>query len=128
MISRIKEGEPNAREAFEQSSKAFGPRAGLTGGTAYALAYCLTRSNHLDEASSLLRNIDVKATAELAGDPNVGASIAMVEGEIAARRGDFVTAKRHLDAVAPVFDRPGTAAPDKEDLKRLRTLIAANTR
>jgi serine/threonine-protein kinase len=128
MTGRLAEGERNAREAFEQSSKAFGPRSGLTGGTAYALAYCLARSNQLDEASSLLRNIDVKATAQQAGDPNVGASIEMVEGEIAARRGDFVTAKRHLDAVAPVFDRPNAAAPDKEDFKRLRTLIAAHTR
>jgi serine/threonine-protein kinase len=128
MIGRLAEGEPNAREAYEQSSKAFGPRSGLTGGTAYALAYCLTRSNKLDEASGLLRGIDVKATAERAGDPNVGSSIEMVQGEIAARRGDFVTAKRHLDAVAPVFDRPGASAPDKEDIKRLRTLIAAHTR
>lgn len=128
MIGRLAEGEPNAREAYGQSDKAFGPRNGLTGGTAYTLAFCLTRSNKLDEASSLLRNIDVKATAQTAGDPNVGASIAMVQGEIAARRGDFVTAKRHLDAVAPIFDRPGAAAPDKEDIKRLRTLIAANTR
>lgn len=128
MAGRYTEGEPNARKAFEGSSKAFGPRSGLTGGTAYTLAYCLIRTNKLDEASGLLRNIDVRATAEQAGDPNVQASITMAQAEIAARRGDFATAKRDLDAVAPVFDRTNASAPDKKDLKRLRMLLAAHTR
>lgn len=34
----FREGEPNARKAFDSSVKAFGPRAGLTGGAAYTLA------------------------------------------------------------------------------------------
>lgn len=127
IIGRYVEGEPNARKAFEESNKAFGPRSGLTGGTAYTLAYCLIGTNKLDEASGLLRNIDVKATSEQAGDPSLGASITLKQAEIAARRGDFVTAKRDLDAVAPVFDRPNASAPDKEDLKRVRSLLAAHT-
>jgi hypothetical protein len=39
---RSAEGETNARKAFLESSKAFGPRAGLTGGVAFTLAFCLT--------------------------------------------------------------------------------------
>jgi eukaryotic-like serine/threonine-protein kinase len=125
-MGRYAEGEPNAREAFEQSRKTFGPRSGLTGGTAYALAYCLIRTNKLDEALNLLRNINVEATAQQAGDPNVGASITLEQAEIAARRGDFVRAKGYLDAVEPIFARPSASASDKADLKRLRILLDAH--
>ncbi len=58
---RYREGESNARKAYEASAKAFGARAGLTGGTAYTLASCLIGLGKLDEASALLQQIDVPA-------------------------------------------------------------------
>ncbi|HEY3939310.1 MAG TPA: tetratricopeptide repeat protein [Bryobacteraceae bacterium] len=61
------EDEPNARQAFEASSKAFGARAGLTGGTAYTLASCQIGLGKLQGASSLLAQIDTQAVAQLAG-------------------------------------------------------------
>ena len=124
LAGRYAEGEPNARKAFEESSKSFGPRSGLTGGTAYTLAYCLTRTDRLNEASALLQNIDVKATAERAGDPNVGLSIQLLQAEIAARRGDYATAKRYLAAAGPVLGRPSASASDKADIERVRAMIA----
>ena len=38
---RYAEGTADSRKAFDASSKAFGPRAGLTGGVASTLATCL---------------------------------------------------------------------------------------
>jgi hypothetical protein len=51
---RLAEGEANARNAYDSPYKAFGPKAGLTGGTADTLAECLIGTNKLDEAKRLL--------------------------------------------------------------------------
>src|SRR5439155_17075984 len=56
---RYREGEPNARKALEASSKAFGPRTGLTGGVSSSLAACLIGLGRLNEASKLLEQIDI---------------------------------------------------------------------
>ena len=122
------EGEANARQAFQVSSKAFGLRAGLTGGVAYTLAFCLSKLNRLGEAAELLQNIDVSATAQQAGDPNVGADVALLQGEVAARRGDFESARHFADLAAPTLDAPSASAADKKELQTLRDTIAAPRR
>jgi eukaryotic-like serine/threonine-protein kinase len=122
------EGEANARKAFQESGKAFGPRAGLTGGVAYALAFCLNKMNKLSEAAELLQNIDVSATAQQAGDPSVGADVALLQGEVAARRGDFVTAKHFADLAATTIDAPSASTADKTELQTLRDNIAAHAK
>ena len=125
---RYREGESNARKAFQESSKAFGLRAGLTGGVAYTLAFCLSKSGRLAEAAALLRNIDISATTQQAGDPNVGADVALLQGEVAAHSGDFAAAQRFADSAAAALAGPAASAADKQELKVLRTTIAAHAK
>jgi ATP/maltotriose-dependent transcriptional regulator MalT len=100
---RYAEGESNSRKAFESSTKALGPRAGLTGGVASTLATCLIGLGKLDEASKLLEQIDVQATSQLAGDPDWGAGVTLLHAEIAYRRKDFQMARKDVQSVTPVF-------------------------
>jgi hypothetical protein len=125
---RYRDGESNARKAYQAARQTFGERAGLTGGTAFTLAVCLTRTNRLDEASALLSNIDVQAVAGMTGDDTVAPSIALVQGEIAARRGDYVLARHYLEAAAPTFERPGTGVADRQALERLKSAIDSHQR
>lgn len=116
------DGEPNARKSFEASAKAFGPHAGLTGGAAYTLAVCQVGLGKLGEASRLLRNIDTKVVAQLAGFPDWFANVALAQAEISYRQGDYAAARKYLQSAAPVFSRP-----DAEPYQRraLETLTAA---
>jgi eukaryotic-like serine/threonine-protein kinase len=107
---RNREGESNARNAYEASTKAFGPRAALTGATAYTLASCLISFGKLDEPSKLLPQIDVPLVAQLTGDPDWGANVTLAEAEIAYRRGNNEAARVSIQTVAPVFTRK-TAEP-----------------
>ncbi len=75
-----REGEQNARKAYEASTKAFGGHAALTGATAYTLANCLISLNKLDEATALLKQIDVKPVTQLTGDPDWGAGVTLTAG------------------------------------------------
>jgi DNA-binding winged helix-turn-helix (wHTH) protein/serine/threonine protein kinase len=113
------EGEKNARLAYESSVKAFGPRAGLTGGTEYPLASCLIALGKLDEASRLLQQIDISAVAQLSGDPDWGANVTLAQAEIAFRRGDRDAARRYVQAVTPVFTRPSAEAYQRRVLEGL---------
>ena len=123
---RYAEGEANARKAHQEAIQAYGPRAGLTGGTSYGLAICLIGRNRLDEASELLSSIDIQATTQMGGDARVAASIALAQGEIAARRGNYTLAKHYADIAAPDFDRPGAAPTDVRSLAELRKTIEAH--
>jgi DNA-binding winged helix-turn-helix (wHTH) protein/serine/threonine protein kinase len=96
-------GELNARKAYDASVKAFGPRAGLTGGTAYSLASCLIDLGKLDEASALLQQMDISAVTQLTGDPNWAADVKLSQAEIAYRRRDFDAARRSLQGLDTVF-------------------------
>lgn len=125
-IGRYAEGEANARTAWQESNRAFGPHAGLTGGVAYTLAFCLIGTNHLNEASQLLDSIDVKATEQQAGSTSVEASIAVAKGEIAAKRGDLASARSYADQAAKTFDSPNAAVGDKKSLETLRAEIHAH--
>jgi DNA-binding winged helix-turn-helix (wHTH) protein/serine/threonine protein kinase len=116
------EGESNARKAWNDSLAAFGPQAGLTGGAASTLAACLIGLNRLDEATRLLSGIDVAAVAQLAGDPNWGAGVTLLQAEIAYRQKDFAAARKDVEAIKPVFAR-GDAEPYQR--RALNTLIAA---
>jgi hypothetical protein len=121
--SRYGEGEANARMAYERSKQAFGARAGLTGGTSYALAVCLIGANKLEEASELLQNVDISAVSQLSGDPSFGAGVSLAEGEIAARKGDYVLAKSYADSAAPAFEASSAAIGEKKALQDLRQTI-----
>jgi serine/threonine protein kinase/DNA-binding winged helix-turn-helix (wHTH) protein len=120
---RYREGEPNARKAYESSAKAFGPRAGLTGGAASTLADCLIGLERLDEASKLLDQIDVPAVAQLAGDPNWGAGVTLAQAEIAYRRGNYDAARGYVQTVTPVFTRKNTEPYQKHALETLQAAL-----
>jgi ATP/maltotriose-dependent transcriptional regulator MalT len=120
---RYREGEANARQAYQASTKAFGPRAGLTGGTASTLADCLIGLGRLDEASKLLDQIDVPVVAQLAGDPDWGAGVTLAEAEIAYRRGNYDAARTYVQSVTPVFTRKDAEPYQKHALETLRTAL-----
>ena len=118
-----REGASNARQAYESSVKAFGPRAGLTGGAAYSLASCLIGLDKLDEATSLLQNIDVNAVAQLAGDPDWGAGVTLAQAQISYRRRHFAAAKADVQTVAPVFTRKGAEPYQKRAFESLQDAL-----
>jgi len=116
----LREGESNARQAYDSSAKAFGPRAGLTGGAADTLAGCLIGLGKLDEAGNLLQQIDVPAVAQLSGDPNWGAGVTLEQGEIAYRRRNYDAARTYVQTVTPVFDRKDAEPYQKRAFESLK--------
>jgi serine/threonine protein kinase/DNA-binding winged helix-turn-helix (wHTH) protein len=120
---RYQDGEPNARKAYEASIKAFGPRAGLTGGAAYTLASCRIGLGKFDEASKLLQEIDTKVVAQLAGFPDWFANVALSQAEIAYRQGDYAAARKYMQSAAPVFSRAGAEPYQKLALETLAAAI-----
>jgi serine/threonine protein kinase/DNA-binding winged helix-turn-helix (wHTH) protein len=120
---RYREGEPNARKAYEASTKAFGPRAGLTGGVADTLAACLIGLGNLDEASALLQQIDVAAVAQLAGDRDWGAGLTLKQAEIAYLRRNYEAAHGYVQTVAPVFTRKDAEPYQKHAFESLKAAL-----
>jgi len=120
---RYREGESNARQAYVASVKAFGLGAGLTGGAAYPLASCLILLGKLDEASTLLQQINVPALAQLTGDPEWGANATLAQAEIAYRRGDYDRARSYVQTVTPVFTRKDAEPYQKRALESLRAAL-----
>jgi hypothetical protein len=123
-----REGESNARQAFENSVKAFGHRAGLTGGAAYTLASCLIPANKLDEATTLLQQIDLSALAQLTGNPDCGADIKLAQAEIAYRHGDRETARADVEAVTDVFGRKNAEPYQRRALDSLKAKLDRSAR
>jgi serine/threonine protein kinase/DNA-binding winged helix-turn-helix (wHTH) protein len=117
------DGESNARKAFDTSRKAFGERAGITGGAAYTLASCLISLNKLEEASKLLDGIDAKVVAQLTGMPDWVANVDLARAEIAYRRGDFATAKKYVESAGPTFKRADAEPFQRTALENLATAI-----
>jgi ATP/maltotriose-dependent transcriptional regulator MalT len=116
---RTDEGVTRARQAYTVSAQAFGPRAGLTGGTASTLAACLIDKGELDEPSRLLKDIDIPAVAQLAGDPEWGAGVTLLEARIAYRRGDYAAARKHVATVKPIFTRANAERYQQAQLETL---------
>ena len=103
---RLPEGLANSRKAYEASKESFGSRAGLTGGVASKFAACLVGPGQLDEAEKLLEQIDIPAVAQLAGDPDWGAGVKLLQAQIAVRRGKYDLAQTYIKDVTPVFCAP----------------------
>lgn len=125
---RFAEGLVNARKAYEQSSKAFGERAGLTGGTASTLASCLIPVGRLDEAGNLLTNIDIPTVAQLAGDPEWGAGIKLLQAQIAWRRGNLDAARDLVHEVTPIFTRQTAEIYQQHELSSLAAKLDLRSR
>jgi serine/threonine protein kinase/DNA-binding winged helix-turn-helix (wHTH) protein len=120
---RYREGESNARNAYETSGKAFGPRAALTGAAAETLASCLIGLDRLDEAASLLQQIDVSAVAQLSGDPDWGATVSLAQAEIAYRHRNYEAARGYVQTVAPVYSRKDAEPYQKRAFESLKAAL-----
>jgi len=118
-----REGESNARKAYDASAKAFGARAGMTGATAYTLASCLITLGKLEEATALLQQIDAPAVAQLSGDPDWGAGVTLAQAEIAFRRHSYDTARAAVQTVAPVFTRADAEPYQKRAFDSLKAKL-----
>jgi DNA-binding winged helix-turn-helix (wHTH) protein/serine/threonine protein kinase len=115
----LAEGTVNARNAYEGARKAFGPRAGLTGGIAATLAECLIAQNKLDEPAKLLNEIDAKSVAQLEGIADFAPTIQLARAEIAYRRGDYAESRKLIQTAIPAFSRPDAEAYPKRKLESL---------
>jgi serine/threonine protein kinase len=121
--SNYAEGEANARQAFEQSRRAFGPRNALTQGTSYAFAICLIGLRQTNKASVLLDSIDPVAVMKLTGDSSVPAGLALAKGEIAYLRGDYATARQYVKIATPEFERADADFGPRQQLHRLQNAL-----
>lgn len=116
---QFSQGESNARKAYEASTKAFGARAGLTGGVEATLATCLIGLGRLDEANELLDQIDIPTVTQLAGDPDWGAGVTLLQAQIAFKKKDYATVRKDLQIVTPVFTRKDAEVYQKHAVESL---------
>ena len=77
----------------------------MTGGVASSLATCLIGLGQFDEAANLLDQIDIPTVAQLAGDPDWGAGVKLLQAQIAYRRGSYELARTYAQEVTPIFTR-----------------------
>jgi eukaryotic-like serine/threonine-protein kinase len=115
----VAEGEANARNAYDQSRKAFGERAGLTGATAEVLAECLIDRSRFDEATKLLDGIDVQAASQLTGSREWSANVDIDRAEIAFGRHDYALARKNIEPAIQVFSRADAELYQKHKLETL---------
>jgi hypothetical protein len=113
----------NARRAYDGSSKAFGPRAGLTGGAAHTLAGCLIEQGYLDEAAKLLDNIDANAVGQLTGSKDWFATVEFSKAQIAFRRRDYASARKYLAVAAPILSRQDSEPYQREAVEKLSAAL-----
>jgi DNA-binding winged helix-turn-helix (wHTH) protein/serine/threonine protein kinase len=121
-------GLANARKSYEDAVKGFGPRAGLTGGTAYALASCLIDVHRVDEAARLLAGIDILAVAQLAGISDWGSNVTLAQAQIAYARKDYKSARDFVRQSEPAFLRADAEPYQKRVWQALKSNLAANER
>jgi hypothetical protein len=75
-----------------------------------------------------LQNLDLKAVTALSGDPSVTASVALAQGEIAVRQGNYLLAEHYTETAAPTFDRAGSSAADKQEFATLKKTVESHLR
>jgi serine/threonine protein kinase len=126
--NHLADGLANARKARDASFKAFGPQAALTEATSLPMANCLIGLGKLEQASVLLKEIDTKAVAQLAGDPDWGAGVALAQAEIFARQGDYRQAQNLIESVRPIFSRPDAEDYQKHKMDELSKTINIHLR
>ncbi len=124
---RIAEGLQNAGFAYQSALKAFGPKAGLTGASAYTLANCEIKAQRFDDAEKLLNSFDVAVVSQLTADADWGANVDLSRAEIALARHDLVGASRQLQLAAPALTKPLVPDPyQKRVYLALRSTVDAS--
>jgi serine/threonine protein kinase len=126
--NHLAEGEQSARKAHNSSVRGFGPQAALTEATLLPLANCLIALGRFQEASKDLDQIDAKAVAPLAGDPDWGAGITLARAEIAVQQRRFADANKQLDSIRAVFSRPDAEAYQRHKMEALSAKISRHLR
>jgi hypothetical protein len=91
----------------------------LTGGVASTLSTCLIGLGQLNEAAKLLEQIDIPSVAQLAGDPEWGAGVELLQAQIAYRRKEYERARSYVHEVTPIFTRPNAEAYQQQALRAL---------
>jgi hypothetical protein len=79
--------------------------------------------DRLAEASKLLAGIDTAAVAQLTGSPEWSANVALSEGQIAFRRGDYAAARKYLEAARQGLSRADTEEYQKKTLADLEAAL-----
>ncbi len=120
---RFEEGVTNARKAYDASVKGFGARAGLTGGAAHTLADCLIEVGRLDEASILLGAIDTAAVGQLTGSKDWFGAVEFSQAEIAFRRRDYDSARKHLAIATPILSRSDAEPYQQQAVRKLTAAL-----
>ena len=120
---RLDQGASNAQQAYEASVKAFGPRAGLTGGAAHTLASCWIEQGKLADASRVLEGIDANAVAQLAGSKDWEANLELSQAQIAYLRGEYDSARKLLESATPALERADAEPYQKRALQKLSAAV-----
>ena len=114
-----REGEANARQSYLAFGQGIRPARRTDRRTRGHAGSLPDRLGKLDEASGLLQNIDAKAVAQLAGVPDWSAHLELSQAEIAYKRGDYESARKHLLKAAPAFSRAGAEPYQKRTFETL---------
>ena len=121
---RLVEGLGNAEQAFRAATAAFGERAALTQATGFTWAGCLIAAGRLPQADQLLKPVDAAAVAQLAGDADWGANLALAHAQIAFKRKDYAGARKALPAAAALA-KPKADPYQRKALADLTNALAA---
>jgi DNA-binding winged helix-turn-helix (wHTH) protein/serine/threonine protein kinase len=120
---RLEQGASHAQQAYEASVRAFGPRAGLTGGAAHTLASCWIEQGKLADASRVLEGIDANAVAQLAGSKDWEANLELSQAQIAYLRGEYDSARKLIESATPVLERADAEPYQKRALQKLSAAV-----
>ncbi|HEY2662217.1 MAG TPA: winged helix-turn-helix domain-containing protein [Caulobacteraceae bacterium] len=118
---RLAQGLGDAEQAYRTAKAGFGDKAALTQAAGFSWASCLVAVGRLQQAEVLLKPIDAGSVAQLAGDPDWGANLALARAQIAFNRKNYVAARKELPAAAPLAG----AKADPYQRKALADLTSA---
>ena len=119
-----KEGEANAREAYDEAREAMTDNNAAQSSFRFALAACEVGLHHLDQADQLLARVDVPAVAQLNADAEWPADVELTKAEIALQRRDFGSARNYLTAAHAACTRPQGAPYRRALFERLNQQLA----
>jgi DNA-binding winged helix-turn-helix (wHTH) protein len=119
-------GSTTARDAYDDSRRAFGEKHVLTQAAAGIGAFCLILEERYAQASELLDRLDPKAVGEMLMDPQYPSEVALMRAAIAIATGRAEAAKITLQHVSAVFETPDADRYMQHWAKQL--LVMANAR
>jgi serine/threonine protein kinase/DNA-binding winged helix-turn-helix (wHTH) protein len=127
-------GEAHARADLKTAS-APGQNVGMKGVVEYSVAVCIIlpqlngspAPSRLDEAESLLRDINVELVSALTANPGWGANIDLARAQIAFVRKNYVAASDYLAKAKPGFNSPKAELYQRQTIAKLESGIERAT-